>query len=77
LQGGAVEGDIFHRTLSIDESSVFEGMSRRMENSVEPKAEPAIDLSSSAAAKVAQEKGVQSPPLVPAGSCTNGALHKH
>jgi cytoskeletal protein CcmA (bactofilin family) len=77
LQGGAVEGDIFHRTLSIDESSVFEGISRRMENSVEPKAEPAIDLSSSAAAEVAQEKGVQSPPLVPAGSCTNGALHKH
>src|SRR5262249_12597564 len=27
--GGAVEGDIFHRTLSIDENSQFEGSSRR------------------------------------------------
>src|SRR5215204_5542245 len=30
--GGAVEGDIFHRSLSIDESSLFEGSSRRVEN---------------------------------------------
>jgi cytoskeletal protein CcmA (bactofilin family) len=30
--GGAVEGDIFHRTLSIDENSLFEGSSRRVEN---------------------------------------------
>ena len=30
--GGAVEGDIFHRSLSIDENSSFEGSSRRVEN---------------------------------------------
>jgi cytoskeletal protein CcmA (bactofilin family) len=30
--GGAVEGDIFHRSLSIDEDSLFEGSSRRVEN---------------------------------------------
>jgi cytoskeletal protein CcmA (bactofilin family) len=30
--GGAVEGDIFHRSLLIDESSLFEGTSRRVEN---------------------------------------------
>ena len=33
--GGAVEGDIFHRTLSIDENSQFEGSSRRVENPTE------------------------------------------
>ena len=31
--GGAVEGDIFHRSLSIDEGSLFEGSSRRLEKS--------------------------------------------
>jgi cytoskeletal protein CcmA (bactofilin family) len=30
--GGAVEGDIFHRSLAIDESSFFEGSSRPVEN---------------------------------------------
>jgi cytoskeletal protein CcmA (bactofilin family) len=30
--GGAVEGDIFHRSLTIEENSVFEGSSRRVEN---------------------------------------------
>jgi len=34
--GGAVEGDIFHRLLSIDENSQFEGSSRRVENPTEP-----------------------------------------
>jgi len=34
--GGVVEGDIFHRTLSIDENSQFEGSSRRVENPTEP-----------------------------------------
>jgi len=34
--GGAVEGDIFHRSLSIDENSQFEGSSRRVENPTEP-----------------------------------------
>ena len=37
LQNGAlVEGDIFHKSLSIDESSQFEGSSRRVENPTEP-----------------------------------------
>ena len=34
--GGAVEGDIFHQSLSIDENSQFEGSSRRVENPTEP-----------------------------------------
>src|SRR4029450_5034645 len=33
--GGAVEGDIFHRSLSIEEDSLFEGSSRRGENPTE------------------------------------------
>jgi cytoskeletal protein CcmA (bactofilin family) len=32
---GVVEGDIFHRTLAIDENARFEGTSRRNENAVE------------------------------------------
>jgi cytoskeletal protein CcmA (bactofilin family) len=32
---GAVEGDIFHRSLSIDENSQFDGSSRRVENPIE------------------------------------------
>jgi cytoskeletal protein CcmA (bactofilin family) len=32
---GAVEGDIFHRSLSIEESALFEGSSRRVENPIE------------------------------------------
>jgi cytoskeletal protein CcmA (bactofilin family) len=34
--GGAVEGDIFHKSLSIDEDSLFEGSSRRVENPTDP-----------------------------------------
>ena len=34
--GGAVEGDIFHKSLSIDENSLFEGSSRRVENPMDP-----------------------------------------
>ena len=30
--GATVEGDIFHRSLSIDEGAMFEGSSRRVEN---------------------------------------------
>jgi cytoskeletal protein CcmA (bactofilin family) len=33
---GAVEGDIFHKSLSIDENSLFEGSSRRVENPTDP-----------------------------------------
>ena len=32
---GVVEGDIFHRTLAIEENARFEGTSRRNENSID------------------------------------------
>jgi len=32
---GAVEGDIFHRALSIEDTALFEGSSRRVENPIE------------------------------------------
>jgi cytoskeletal protein CcmA (bactofilin family) len=32
---GVVEGDIFHRTLVIEENARFEGTSRRNENAIE------------------------------------------
>jgi cytoskeletal protein CcmA (bactofilin family) len=32
---GAVEGDIFHRSLSIEDTALFEGSSRRVENPIE------------------------------------------
>jgi cytoskeletal protein CcmA (bactofilin family) len=51
--GGAVEGDIFHRSLSIDENSLFEGCSRRVENPTE--------IPSSIDAKAPQTKDIQSP----------------
>ena len=51
--GGAVEGDIFHRSLSIDENSLFEGSSRRVENPT--------DTLSSIDAEGAQKKEIQSP----------------
>jgi cytoskeletal protein CcmA (bactofilin family) len=55
--GGAVEGDIFHRSLSIDENSLFEGSSRRVENPTEP--------SSSIAAKGPEKEDKQSSALYP------------
>src|SRR5262249_48488438 len=55
--GGAVEGDIFHRSLSIDENSLFEGSSRRVENPTE--------LSSSIAAKGPEKEDKQSSALYP------------
>jgi len=77
LLGASVEGDIIHRTLSIDERSVFEGMSRRVENPVERRAENLAD-SSSAAGKTAPKKTVPSPSVapsaVPATNATNGSL---
>jgi cytoskeletal protein CcmA (bactofilin family) len=33
--GGAVEGDIFHRSMSIEDSALFEGSSRRVENPID------------------------------------------
>ena len=55
--GGAVEGDIFHRSLSIDENAQFEGSSRRVENPTEP--------SSSIAAKGPEKEDKQSSALSP------------
>jgi cytoskeletal protein CcmA (bactofilin family) len=70
-----VEGDIIHRTLSIDEASVFEGMSRRVENPVERRTDNAAESSSSTAPKAAQKKTVPSPSVVPpAVPASNGAL---
>jgi len=69
-----VEGDIFHRSLSIDESSVFEGASRRVEDPVERRAVSTAE-SSSAASTATQKKRSQSPPLVPsAAPATSDAL---
>ena len=33
--GGTVEGDIFHRSLSVEDTALFEGSSRRVENPIE------------------------------------------
>ena len=55
--GGAVEGDIFHRSLSIDENAQFEGSSRRGENPTES--------SSSIAAKGPEKEDKQSSALSP------------
>jgi transposase InsO family protein len=55
--GGAVEGDVFHRSLSIDENSQFEGSSRRVEN-------PA-DLSLSVDGKGPEKEDLQSSALAP------------
>jgi len=54
---GAVEGDIFHRSLSIDENSQFEGSSRRVENPVE--------ASSSVDPTGPQKKDMQNPAPAP------------
>ena len=48
--GGTVDGDIFHQSLSIDENSLFEGVSRRVENPT--------DLPSSVDAKSPQKDDV-------------------
>jgi cytoskeletal protein CcmA (bactofilin family) len=50
--GGLVNGDIFHQSLSIDENSLFEGSSRRVET-------PA-DLPSSVDAEAARKEDMQS-----------------
>jgi cytoskeletal protein CcmA (bactofilin family) len=42
---GAVEGDIFHRSLSVEDTALFEGSSRRVENPIEtPKPAPRPQL---------------------------------
>ena len=65
LHGGTVEGDIFNRSLSIDENSVFEGASRRDENPTERRRENGAQPSSSVIAKGPQKKNVESPSLAP------------
>jgi cytoskeletal protein CcmA (bactofilin family) len=65
LRGGTVEGDIFNRSLSIDETSVFEGASRREENGP-GRAQITTECSPSGVVKVPQKKTVQSPSLTPA-----------
>jgi cytoskeletal protein CcmA (bactofilin family) len=54
--GGAVEGDIFHRSLAIDENSLFEGSSRRVENPTE---------ASSSADTKRRQKDTEMPAAVP------------
>jgi hypothetical protein len=54
--GGAVEGDIFHRSLSIDENSQFEGSSLRVENPID---------SSSVDARGPRKKDMQNPAPAP------------
>jgi cytoskeletal protein CcmA (bactofilin family) len=49
--GGAVDGDIFHQSLSIDENSLFQGWSRRVEKPTE--------LPSSVDAKAPQKEDMQ------------------
>src|SRR5262249_33007870 len=74
LQGATVEGDIIHRTLSIDESSVFDGMSRRVENPLEHRTGNTESWSGSAD-NAAVEKIITSPPLVPSTALiTNGGF---
>lgn len=78
LQGGTVEGDIFNRSLSIDESSVFEGASRRDENPTERRRETATVPSPSIAVTGPQKKNVQSPPLTPSPlPCIDAVVREH
>ena len=78
LQGGTVEGDIFNRSLSIDESSVFEGASRRDENPTERRRETATASAPNIVLKGAQKKNVQSPPLAPSAvPCTDTVVQEH
>jgi cytoskeletal protein CcmA (bactofilin family) len=51
--GGAVNGDIFHQSLSIAENALFEGSSRRIEDST--------DAASIVDAKARQKEEMQSP----------------
>lgn len=78
LRGGTVEGDIFNRSLSIDENSVFEGASRRDEDPTERRREAATESSSSIALRGPQKKDVQSPPLVPSTlPCIDTIVQEH
>jgi cytoskeletal protein CcmA (bactofilin family) len=76
LQGGTVEGDIFNRSLLIDESSVFQGASRREENPADRRGEVATERSSNVAPKASQKKMVESPPLVPSPLSIDAAMQE-
>jgi cytoskeletal protein CcmA (bactofilin family) len=76
LQGATVEGDIIHRTLSVGENSVFEGMSRRVENPVDRRIENSAESSSNAINSAALKEVVPSPSVVASASpATNDTLH--
>jgi cytoskeletal protein CcmA (bactofilin family) len=77
LHGGSVEGDIYNRTLSIDENSVFEGASRREENPAERRGESAPGGSANVAAKGSQKKIVETPPLAATALPIDAAVQKH
>jgi cytoskeletal protein CcmA (bactofilin family) len=65
IQGGTVEGDIIHRMLSMDENSVFAGMSRRVDDPVERHADDTVEP--------AVPKMIGGPALVPS-AVANGHL---
>ena len=67
--GGGVEDDIFHRSLSIDENSQFEGSSRRVENPTDP--------STSADANGSQKRDKAAPAPLPSvdAELTAGLTH--
>ncbi|MGH8527712.1 MAG: bactofilin family protein, partial [Gammaproteobacteria bacterium] len=69
--GGSVEGDIFHRSLSIDEDCLFEGSSRRIEDPT--------DVSSSIGAKGSQKKDPPSPapPATPTLGSNDVNVQRH
>jgi cytoskeletal protein CcmA (bactofilin family) len=76
LQGATVEGEIVHRTLSMDENSVFEGTSRRVENPVERRGDAA--RSSNGAGKPVAKTVMPSPDSIPfAPAAGNGTLQPH
>jgi len=57
-KGGAIDGDIFHRSLSIEEDAVFEGTVRRVEN-------PTEMASNGDAAQKKSQPAPTMPPVVP------------
>jgi cytoskeletal protein CcmA (bactofilin family) len=74
LQGATVEGDIIHRTLSIDENSIFNGVSRRVDEPLSAPAEDAQGAALNAAAEPAPTRIPAGPSLVP---LANGHLQPH
>jgi cytoskeletal protein CcmA (bactofilin family) len=74
LQGGTVEGEIIHRTLSIEDSSIFDGMSRRVENPIDHHPDDSKGADANFTVKAAPKQVVPSPFLVPSAlSLNNGS----